>query len=480
MKILVVDDQIDARLIQRRILEAKQYEVIEAENGQQALTILETEQPDLIISDIMMPVMDGFEFCKNVKINPELEYIPFIFYSAHFIEKKDIQLGKSLNAALFLIKPLPAKQFITAIEQVLSESTNKIQHGLTNQTFETVHKERLLEALQDKTTKVEQSEHRFKHIIEAVPAVIYETSLPDLNICFFDSKIQQFIGIDYHQFNQKKLNWYENIYPEDRKAVKKQILTTAQEQESTFQIEYRMFYAEKKILVWLEDNGTIEYDDTGKAIRIFGALININERKEAENKLTDAFQATIKAVSLALEKRDPYTAGHQHNCARIASAIAKQMGLKNDMIEGIYQASAIHDIGKIYLPSEILNKPSQLSKAEFGLIKTHSQVGYDIIKDVNFPWPIAKIVLQHHERLDGSGYPNGLTENDICLEAKILAVADVVDAMSADRPYRKGLGLDVALTELEMNAGKSYDAEVVTACLLLFRENNFSIKNEQS
>jgi len=477
MKILVVDDQSDARLIQREILKAKLYDVIEAENGQQALTILETELPDLIISDIMMPIMDGFDLCKKVKVHPKFKNIPFIFYSAHFLEKKDIQLGKCLNAALFLEKPLPAKQYLAAIEHVLSQPINDNQLTLSNQAFESAHKERLLEALQNKTTKIDISEHRFRHIIEAVPAVIYETSLPDFNIIFFDSKIQQFIGIDSQQFNQKLLNWYENIHPDNKETVKKSILTTAQEQESSFQLEYQVYYADTKTSVWLEDNGTIEYNKIGTPIRIFGALTNINDRKKAEKKLLASFESTIKAVSLALEKRDPYTAGHQHNCARIARAIAKQMGLKNDMIEGIFQAAAIHDIGKIYLPSEILNKPSQLSKAELGLIQTHSQVGYDIIKDIKFPWPIATIVLQHHERLDGSGYPNGLTEKDICIEAKILAVADILDAMSSDRPYRKGLGLDVALTELEVNAGKFYDVETVNACLLLFREKNFSIEN---
>ena len=478
MKILVVDDQADARLIQKILLEQKGYTVIEAENGKEALSVIKDSAPGLIISDIMMPVMDGFELCREVNGIPEMADIPFIFYSAHFIEQHDIQLGKDLNAALFLVKPLPAKQFIIEIEKVIANTnTRNLKPAITGAAFEIEHTERLLSTLQSKAEKVEESERLFKHVIEAVPAAIYEATLPDLRLSFFDSKIRKLIGIDFVQFNSGLFNWYEQIHLKDKARVKQHILKAAQEQASTFQLEYRMYHADGKALVWLEDNGTIEYDSTGKALRIYGALININARKEAEDKLLESFEATIKAVSLALEKRDPYTAGHQHNCARIAKAIAEQLNLSDDMIKGIYQAAAIHDIGKIYLPSEILNKPSKLSSAEFGLIKTHAQVGCDIIKDVKFPWPIANAILQHHERLDGSGYPSGCRADEICLEAKVLAVADVLDAMSSDRPYRKGLGLNAALAELKKNAGIIYDKDIVNVTLLLFQEKNFPIQD---
>jgi putative two-component system response regulator len=170
-----------------------------------------------------------------------------------------------------------------------------------------------------------------------------------------------------------------------------------------------------------------------------------------------------------LESRDQYTAGHQRRVTEVACGIAKIMGLPEDVIEGIRMASMIHDVGKIYVPSEILNKHGKLDDAEFMLIKKHPQVGYDILKSIDFPWPIAEIVYQHHEKLNRSGYPRGLQGDQILLEAKILCVADVVEAMTIDRPYKAGLGLDSALKELEMNQGLLYDPQVVTACITLFR-----------
>jgi HD-GYP domain-containing protein (c-di-GMP phosphodiesterase class II) len=229
-------------------------------------------------------------------------------------------------------------------------------------------------------------------------------------------------------------------------------------------------------LIWLEDQGHIKYDDQSHTHIIYGSINDITERKNTELKLMESFENTILSISLTLEKRDPYTAGHQNNVARIAVAVAKYLGLSEHTIKGLQLAAQIHDIGKIYLPAEILNKPARLSDAEFGLVKTHSQVGHDIIGHVDFPWPIARMILEHHERLDGSGYPQGLTDEQICYESKIICVADVVDAMSSDRPYRKGLGLEKALNEIRLNRGKLYAPEIVDACLSLFTEQHFSIK----
>ncbi len=160
--------------------------------------------------------------------------------------------------------------------------------------------------------------------------------------------------------------------------------------------------------------------------------------------------------------------------AALARAIAQEMGLPDDEIRGLYLAATIHDLGKIHIPAEILSKPTRLRPVEFDLIKTHSQTGYDIIKDAQFPWPIAQMVLQHHERLDGSGYPQHLKDEQMLSEAKILAVADVVEAMSSDRPYRPGLGLDAALEEITKQRGVLYDPLVVDSCIRLFRENKFA------
>jgi putative nucleotidyltransferase with HDIG domain len=173
--------------------------------------------------------------------------------------------------------------------------------------------------------------------------------------------------------------------------------------------------------------------------------------------------------------RDPYTAGHQRRVADLARAIATEMGISADQTDFIRIACTIHDIGKISVPAEILSKPTKLTDIEFSLIKAHAQSGYDILKDIEFPWPVADVVLQHHERMDGSGYPRNLNGEDILIEARILSVADVVEAVASYRPYRPGLGIDLALTEIEKNSGIFYDSAVADACLRLFREKGFKL-----
>jgi PAS domain S-box-containing protein len=198
------------------------------------------------------------------------------------------------------------------------------------------------------------------------------------------------------------------------------------------------------------------------------------EQRTAGEKLRRSLESTIGAISATMETRDPYTAGHQRRVADLAAAIAREMGLAEDAVQGIHFGALIHDLGKIQVPAEILSKPTRLSKLELELIKVHAQAGYDIIKGVDFPWPVAQMVLQHHERIDGSGYPQGLTGEQMVPESRILAVADVVEAMSSHRPYRPGLGIDAALREIEEKRGKWFEPAAVDACLRLFREKAFT------
>jgi putative nucleotidyltransferase with HDIG domain len=186
-------------------------------------------------------------------------------------------------------------------------------------------------------------------------------------------------------------------------------------------------------------------------------------------------EQTIQAIALTIEKRDPYTAGHQVRVSQLAAAIAQEMNLDADKLDGLRLGGMIHDIGKIYLPAEILSRPGRLSATEFALVKTHSAVGAEIVAEVDFPWPVAKMILQHHERLDGSGYPNGLHGDDILLEARILGVADVVEAMASHRPYRPSVGVDKALEEIVQGRGRLYDADVVDICLRLFSEKDYHL-----
>ncbi|MDP1634579.1 MAG: HD domain-containing phosphohydrolase, partial [Gallionellaceae bacterium] len=192
--------------------------------------------------------------------------------------------------------------------------------------------------------------------------------------------------------------------------------------------------------------------------------------------LQKSLEQSIQVIADTVDARDPYTAGHQRRVADLAVGIARELGLSEDKIHGIHLAAVIHDLGKIRVPAEILSKPGKLSNTELMLIKEHAQAGYDILKGVDFPWPIADIVRQHHEKLDGSGYPQGLKGAQILLESRIMIVADVVEAMSSHRPYRAALGIEVALKEIEQGRGSAYDPAVVDACLKLFREDRFAFQ----
>ncbi len=198
------------------------------------------------------------------------------------------------------------------------------------------------------------------------------------------------------------------------------------------------------------------------------------ELKKSSDKIKTNINGTIHAMAMTVEMRDPYTAGHQRQVADLASAIAEKMDIPREQIDSIHLAGTIHDIGKMQVPTEILNKSGKLTKLEFDMIKTHPQAGYDILKTIEFQWPIAEFVLQHHERMDGSGYPSGLSGNEILIEARILSVADVVDAMVPHRPYRPALGIERAREEISNNRGVLYDSDVVNACLSIIADKKDS------
>ena len=200
------------------------------------------------------------------------------------------------------------------------------------------------------------------------------------------------------------------------------------------------------------------------------------ELRAALAQTREAMERIIQVVAHTVETRDPYTAGHQKRVADIACAIAGEIGFPEDKIEGLRMAGLIHDIGKISVPAEILSKPGELSEHEFGIIKSHPRIGYDILKDIEFPWPIAQTVYHHHERVDGSGYPQGLPGEEIIIEARITAVADVIDAMASHRPYRPSLGIDKALEEISAYKGSKYDSQTCDACLKLFNEKGYQLE----
>jgi HD-GYP domain-containing protein (c-di-GMP phosphodiesterase class II) len=202
-----------------------------------------------------------------------------------------------------------------------------------------------------------------------------------------------------------------------------------------------------------------------------------NAHQQSATRLQHSMEATIQVISNTLELRDPHSAGHQRRVTELSAAIARHLGLSEDRVRGVHLAGAVHDLGRIQIPADILSKPGKLSRIEFELVKTHPEAGYEILKSVDFPWPIARIVVQHHERLDGSGYPRGLRSGELLLESQIIAVADVVEAMASHRPYRPALGVDRALEEISAKAGTGYDPDVVRACIALFRDKGFAFRD---
>jgi len=372
MKILIVDDKEEDLYLLEALLKGKGYEVVSAINGAEALEKLRAEGFDMIIADILMPVMDGFRLCREVKRNEELKDIPFVFYTATYTDRKDEELALETGADKFIRKPIEPDKFIKIVQGVIED----VEKG----------------KIKPKKPVLEEKE-------------IFK------------------------------------LYSE--RLVKK--------------MEKKMLDLEREIT---ERKRAEE------------------ERKQSFEKLQRILKETAHALAAAIEARDPYTAGHQRRVTKLAVAIAKKMGLSEEQINAIHMAALIHDIGKINVPSEILSKPTRLTKIEFGMIKAHPRVGYNILKEIEFPWPVAEIVLQHHERMDGSGYPQGLSDDDIILEARILGVADVIEAMASHRPYRPANGIDEVLKEISQNRGILYDPEVVNVCLKLFAEKEFKFGEE--
>jgi putative two-component system response regulator len=332
--ILIVDDNPTNLDVLVSTLE-RDYRLGIAKSGSRALNYVRREKPDLILLDIMMPEMNGFEVCERLKADPLSRDIPVIFITAlNDIDRKT--KGFETGAVDYITKPFIAEEVRMRVKTHLA-----------------------LKAAQEKL-------------------ILQNSSLSD---------------------------------------------TVAQR---TLALEQLL-------------------------------------------------QATISVITLMAEIRDPYTAGHQERVAKLACAIARRMNLSTETIRSIELSGIMHDIGKIRIPTAVINRPGELLETEKELLKVHPKIGYDLLKTIPFPMPVAEIVYQHHERIDGSGYPRKLKGDQIMLEARIVAVADVTEAQSSFRPYRQALGLDVALHEIETNKGTLYDPEVVAACLAVFREEGFSL-----
>ncbi len=319
-----------------------------------------------------------------------------------------------------------------------------------------------------------ESEERYAALVEqAMDGIIIVQD----NIYVFANKAM--VGISGYETGELLGMAFEDIFvPEERDGVREYFQKSLKRKQGGNSFEGRLLCKGGAVKDVEVSFGSITIE--GRRAEM-GYIDDITFRKKAQDeirqtveRLKKRLEETVNALASITEKRDPYTAGHQHRVAELTGAIAEELGLSEDQVEGAVVAATLHDIGKIYEPSEILSKPDLLTDIEFLMMKVHPEIGYDVLKNIDFPWPVALIVRQHHERMDGSGYPDGLKGDEILVEARILAVADVVEAMASHRPYRSALGVEEALKEITENRGREYDRDVVNACVRLFRKRGFA------
>lgn len=612
--ILIVDDNDTNLYVLKSLLESEGMETITAKHGKEALTKAHSHPPDLIVSDILMPVMDGYTLCRHWKSDDQLKHIPFIFYTATYTEAKDEKFALSLGADLFIVKPQEPEVLINMLSKFLSAQyvvkPAQLKPLGEEMEFFRQYNEILFSKLEKKMLDLETAnqqlkmlEERYRLSFENTSDVIFIVD-ENLNILSMSQSAEKILGYKPEEFIGKLVTDMKHIFTPasferaiadamlilkgetisakiyefmakdgtikigevsgspimrngqvtgfvsiarditDRRRMEDELRNSAQKYRTILEDMNDMYYeldlkgnmtffnkallsltarspeelqgmnfrdymssegSEDALKIFGEiyktgkprlfvneivtKTGEVKYfesqaglllDENKQPIGFRGIARDITDRKKAQDerdqvlaRLRKTLGTMIQAMSVAVEARDPYTSGHQRRVAALARSIAAEMNLSRDQIEGIRMAASIHDMGKISIPAEILSMPRKLSKLEFDLVKTHSQAGHDIIKDIDFPWPIANIILQHHERIDGSGYPHGLRGDNILLEARILAVADVVEAMASYRPYRPALGLDTALEEITRNKNILYDGEVVEACLKIFREKKY-------
>jgi PAS domain S-box-containing protein len=362
------------------------------------------------------------------------------------------------------------------VENVAAQTSGEVQIALHELRVHQIELEMQNEELRQTQAKLDASRARYFDLYDLAPVGYFTLSEAGL-ILEVNLTASTLLGVARRAFLKQRFSGFilsedQDIYYRHRKLLF---------ETGTPQVcELRLIKKDAAPL-WVRIDATMAKETDGTPV-CRATMIDITERKQAAVKLLEsleqvrrAVQTTIQVLVLSVEIKDPYTAGHQRRMTNLARTIATEMGLPPEKIEGLRMAGVIHDIGKITLPTEILSKPTKLSNIEWSLIKEHVQLGYDILKDVESSWPLAEIVLQHHERLDGSGYPRALKGEEILIEARILAVADVVEAMASHRPYRPALGLDAALEEIEKNRGILYDSHAVDTCLRVFREKSYNL-----
>ncbi len=439
-RIFIVEDNLIVSLELKDQLMRYGYEIAGiAINADEAVEKCISERPDLILMDIMLKGnMSGIEAVAEIH---KLHDAPVIYITASS-DRDTVDKAKATTPYGYLVKPIDEKELIITIEMAFARSEFEMQ--------------------------LEESEAKFRNLFEDSKDAIYIWKKDSGYLEFNQSMIDLF-GYTADEMRKIKLR---DFFP-DRENLRK-YLRTIKASGYVKDLNLRMRKKDGSVIVCIASTSVLK-DSQGRFNGFQGIIRDITDLQLSIDRINGAMSGIIKAISNTVEKRDPYTAGHQKRVADISIAIGKAINLSEDRIKGLEMAALIHDLGKIHIPYEILNKPGRLSRIEFELIKSHPVVGYEILKSIDFPWPIADIVHQHHERINGAGYPEGLRCGDILLESRIVSVADVVESMASHRPYRPAVGIEAALDEIKLNRGVLYDPEIVDACILLFIDKGFTL-----
>ena len=472
-RIMVVEDEaVISMEIQERLTKMGHLVCGTAASGDEAVSVATAKHPDLILMDVQLRGdVDGVQTAERIRDRIE---IPVIYLTA-FADDRTVERARHTEPFGYLIKPFSEKELYAAIEMALYKSSME--------------------------GKLRASQRQYATTVRCIADCVIVTDT-ELKITLMNPAAQNATGWKQEEAIGKRLEEVLKIVDE------KTLVPIETPMSEVIQKRVAMNLTAPVLLITkngdkvpIEDSAAPMIDDK---VELTGAVMvfrDITERKRAEAAIKKAFdsleervreqtaelrtsfdrlgramEGTIQALATMVEARDRYTAGHQVRVADLACDIAKRMGVSESRIPIIRIAGLIHDVGKVCVPTEILNKPAPLSAIEFEIVKQHPKAAFDVLEKIEFPWPIADIVLQHHERVNGSGYPSGLRGDQIHLEARILGVADVVEAMSSHRPYRAALGTDRGLEEVSRGRGTLFDPAVVDACLYVFREGGFNFK----
>ena len=464
--LLAVDDRPDNLFVLEQVVGTylPEIKMITAESAEAGLALAATEAIDGALIDVQMPGLNGIEMCRRLKADPRTALIHVILVTAHRATSELKAQGLEAGADDFIAKPIDNVELAAKLRVMLR--LRAAEQALRRE------RDHLEETVRERTQALRDAEYRYRTLFQSAADPIF---ISDLEGRLLEVNDEACRLLGYTRDELLHLTVSDLITPEY--AARRPEFLEQLQATGHLLFETELVTRDGRIIP--AETSSRMMDLQGRPA-VLSIARDITERHQAEKALkeslartTEVQDGTIEALATLSEVRDPYTAGHQRRVTRLACAVARELGLPADRVAGLRVIGLLHDMGKISVPAEILSKPGKLSDTEFAIIKSHAQAGYEIVKEIRFPWPVAEVILQHHERLDGSGYPQGLQGNEIVLDAKILAVADVVEAMVSHRPYRPALGIELALEEIAQKKGVLYDPEVVDACLKLFAEKGF-------